>query len=317
MQEAIAGPDTGNDSMTSDRNATQRTFQTVLQESNQTFELRQPLYRRLAELREGRAVISFFASFADPNVHLVQPDADMVEEVLANSDCSKGVSLILNAPGGDGLAAERMIRVCRSYSGGDFETIVPARSKSAATIVCLGSDRILMSPTSELGPVDPQVPYDIGLGQPMLVPADTIVKTYDGLFEAAGNLEPNARIEPYLQQLSKFDAAYVLEMRKAQELSEDIALSSVKLKMLAGMDDDQIRERLRPFTDPDETKDHGRSIGWEMAQECGLEVHKIELNDDLWRVIWALYTRCNYVVNNAATPVGKLVESVNASYWSS
>ena len=174
-----------------------------------------------------------------------------------------------------------------------------------------------MSPTSELGPVDPQVPYDIGLGQPMLVPADTIVKTYDGLFEAAGKLAPNARIEPYLQQLSKFDAAYVSEMRKAQELSEDIALSSAKMKMLAGLDNDEIRNRLRPFTDPHETKNHGRSIGWEMAKECGLEVQKIELQDELWRVIWALYTRCNYVVHNAATPAGKLVESVDGSYWSS
>lgn len=105
-------------------------------------------------------------------------------------------------------------------------------------------------------------------------------------------------------------------MRKAQELSEDIALSSAKMKMLAGFDDDEIRQRLRPFTDPDETKNHGRSIGWEMAKECGLEVQKIELQDDLWKVIWALYTRCNYVVNNATTPVGKLVESVDESYWS-
>ena len=111
--------------MTTDGNSTPRTFQTVLQETNQAFELRQPLYRRLAELREGRVIIAFFAKFMDPNVHLQQQDADMVEEVLANSDCTKGISLILNAPGGDGLAAERMIRVCRSYSGGDFETIVP------------------------------------------------------------------------------------------------------------------------------------------------------------------------------------------------
>lgn len=124
------------DSMTNDRSSTQRTFQTVLQESNQAFELRQPLYRRLAELREGRAVVSFFASFADPSVHLVQPDADMVEEVLANSDCSKGISLILNAPGGDGLAAERMIRVCRSYSGGDFRD-------DRASPVQIGSDDCL------------------------------------------------------------------------------------------------------------------------------------------------------------------------------
>ena len=174
-----------------------------------------------------------------------------------------------------------------------------------------------MSPTSELGPVDPQVPYDIGLGEPVLLPADTIVKTYEGLFGATDRLGPNDRIEPYLQQLSKFDAAYVSEVRKAQELSEDIALSSAKMKMLASMDDDEIRERLKPFTDPDATKNHGRSIGWEMARECGLEVEKIELHDELWRVIWALYTRCNYVVQNAASPVGKLVESVDESHWSS
>ena len=54
-----------------------------------------------------------------------------------------------------------------------------------------------------------------------------------------------------------------------------------------------------------------------MAKECGLEIQKIELQSDLWRVIWALYNRCNYVVNNGATPVGKLVESVDGSYWSS
>lgn len=72
-----------------------------------------------------------------------------------------------------------------------------------------------------------------------------------------------------------------------------------------------------PFTDPEETKNHGRSIGWEMAKECGLEVQKIELQDDLWKVILALYTRCNYVVNNRETPVGKLIESVDESYWSS
>ena len=128
---------------------------------------------------------------------------------------------------------------------------------------------------------------------------------------------PNARIEPHLQQLSKFDAAYVTELKKAHELSEDIALSSAKMKMLAGIDDEEIRKRLRPFTDLDETKNHGRSIGWEMAKECGLEVQKVELQDELWKVIWALYTRCNYVVQNAATPVGKLVESVDESYWSS
>ena len=59
--------------------------------------------------------------------------------------------LIIDAPGGDGLAAERLIEVCRSYTKKDFETIVPARAKSAATMVCLGSDRILLKPNFRVG----------------------------------------------------------------------------------------------------------------------------------------------------------------------
>ena len=156
----------------------------------------------------------------------------------------------------------------------------------------------MMSPTSELGPVDPQVPYDIGLGQPVLMPAATIVKTYDGLFAQANQLDPNSRIEPHLQQLSKFDATYVEELRKAQDLSEDIALSSAKMRMLSGKDDAEIKSLLEPFTDPEKTKDHGRGISWEVARDCGLNVEKIELNSELWTVIWALYARCNFVVQS-------------------
>jgi ClpP class serine protease len=129
-------------------------------EVNQTHELRKPLLEKLQKLREGRAIVSFFIGFQS-NVPLMQSDADMIEEVLCNTDTSRGLTLILDAPGGDGLAAERIIRACRSYTKKDFEAIVPARAKSAATMVCLGADRILMGKTSELGPIDPQVPMKL------------------------------------------------------------------------------------------------------------------------------------------------------------
>lgn len=73
-------------------------------------------------------------------------------------DLSKGLIIMINSPGGDGLAAERIINVCRSYSGtGEYQVIVPGKAKSAATMVCFGASAIYMSPTSELGPVDPQI----------------------------------------------------------------------------------------------------------------------------------------------------------------
>ena len=83
-------------------------------------------------------------------------DSTMIEEVLRNLDLSNGLALIINSPGGDGLAAERIINVCRKYSKtNEFWAIVSDKAKSAATMVCFGASKILMSETSELGPIDP------------------------------------------------------------------------------------------------------------------------------------------------------------------
>ncbi|MFH0909066.1 MAG: hypothetical protein V1929_09915 [bacterium] len=116
-------------------------FESTQKEVTQDHSIRRPLIQKIQELRAGRLVISFFISFQS-RAPLGSEDANMIEEVLVNSDTSKGVTLLLDAPGGDGLAAERIIQLCKKYSKGDFETIVPARAKSAATMVCLGSDRM-------------------------------------------------------------------------------------------------------------------------------------------------------------------------------
>jgi Serine dehydrogenase proteinase len=284
-------------------------FSQIQKETAQAHPLRKPLLEKIRELRGGRAVVSFHVTFyGDFPLH--QKDADMLEEILGNTDCSKGVTLILDAPGGDGLAAERMIQICRSYSKVDFETIVPARAKSAATMVCLGSDRILMSPTSELGPVDPQV-YVGSEGEGRWMAAHHIVKTYDELFNAAINLQ-NGQIEPYLQQLKNLNAVDIQELKSQQLLAENIAISSLQRSMMKGKSDDDIRKSIRPFIDPDITMSHGRALNHERASACGLNIEFMDLNSDLWKNVWSIYSRSNFVVD--ATSTAKLVETVENSY---
>lgn len=289
---------------------TNATFGNILEETNQGHTLRRPILERIQELRRGRAVVSFFISFG-AHIPLSQKDADMLEEVLANIDCSQGLTLILDAPGGDGLAAERIIQACRAYSGEDFEAIIPARAKSAATMICLGADRVIMSPTSELGPIDPQVVYDLGQG-PVWVAAHHITRTYEDLLASAS--QPNANIAPYLQQLDRFNAVNISWLREAAELSEEIAVRSLANGMLKGEDEETIRERIKPFTDPTIMKSHGRGITADTARECGLEVEMIDLSSDLWKTVRSLYLRSNHVVDNPATTVRKLLETVNDSY---
>ncbi|MGA7725905.1 MAG: hypothetical protein WCA95_11550 [Opitutaceae bacterium] len=279
-------------------------FTEIQKEINQTHDLRKPHLEKISKLRGNRAVVSLFITFFG-DYPLMSKDSDMVEEVLSNADCSNGISLIIDAPGGDGLAAERLIQVCRSYTKKDFETIVPARAKSAATMVCLGSDRILLSPTSELGPIDPQVYYEDGW-----VAAYHLVKTYDELFAAA--VSTTGKIEPYLQQLTKFDAVVINDLRAATKLSESIAVTSLKTSMLKGKDEVQIRKMIERFTNPELTLSHGRALNHELSKSCGLNIELMDLSSELWKEVWALYTRSNFVVDNTST--AKIVETIDDSY---
>lgn len=289
------------------------TFKTVHKEISQAAELRRPYLEAIEKARDGRTLVSFFISFYSP-IPLSQEDADQLEEVLANSDCEKGITLLLDAPGGDGLAAERIINICRSYSkNGDFETIVAARAKSAATMVCLGSDRILMSPTSELGPIDPQVPMDLrGTGNEDWVAAHHITSAYDDLFSKATTLPPDGRIEPYLQQLQKFSAVNISQLKTASKLAENIAVKSLMNGMLKGKSENDVKKLIKPFTDPKITMSHGRGIDYTQANDCGLTVECVGLESELWEAVWGLYVRSKYIVNR--TPTAKLIDTLDSSY---
>lgn len=59
-------------------------------------------------------------------------DADMLEGILQKLDLTNGLALLISSPGGSGLAAERIINICRNYSvTGEYSAIVPGKAKSA------------------------------------------------------------------------------------------------------------------------------------------------------------------------------------------
>lgn len=93
-----------------------------------------------------------------------QNDVLGMNALLQHVEPGASITLLLNSPGGDVDAAERlqhMLRESVSPRGmqqtGDVEIVVPNRAKSAATVMALGAHQVTMSDTSELGPIDPQV----------------------------------------------------------------------------------------------------------------------------------------------------------------
>jgi len=285
-------------------------FQAIQVEVHQDPSLRKPHIKKIKELRNNRLVISFFISFQSRS-SLGPEDANMIEEVLVNSDTSQGITLLLDAPGGDALAAERIIQLCKKYTKKDFETLVPARAKSAATMVCLGSDRIVMGATSELGPIDPQIPMKIGEAW-QWVAAHHVIRTYDTLMSSAVSLT-HGHIDPYLQQLAQFNATQIQILRSSTKLAESMAISSLKRGMLKGLSEKEIKKRIKCFTDPDITLAHGRALSIEHLASCGLKIEEIDLGSELWKNVRDLHTRSLYVVDRGETG-HKLLETLDCSY---
>ncbi len=194
-------------------------IQQVLTEQNQAHETRQKIFRSLENLLN-RPVVSFFTSFRYP-VMIEDDDADMLEGILQKMDLSDGLVVMISSPGGDGLAAERIVNVLRNYSGSnDYYIIAPGKAKSAASMICFGASKIIMGATSELGPIDPQL-TTVEEGRVKRFSVYNIVKSYDDLFSRA--VKEQGNLQPYLQQLANYDEREIKEFRAALSLSEDIA----------------------------------------------------------------------------------------------
>lgn len=286
---------------------TEPIFGKVLTEQNQGHETRIHAIKQLEKILD-RPVVSFFTSFNYP-VMMENSDVDMLEGVLQKMNLDKGLVLLISSPGGNGLAAERIINVCRSYSGTkEFWALVPGKAKSAATMVCFGASGVYMGPVSELGPIDPQITVPDGPRLKRFSLWNT-VKSYNDLFEKAVKAKGN--LQPYLQQLANYDAREIIEFKDAISLSEDIAIKALKSGMLSSKSNSQIKKDIDIFLSPKTTKAHGRPICRDEAKTCGLNIKSVNIKDKLWPVMYELYVRGN---NFVSTRVAKCVESSEYSY---
>lgn len=280
-------------------------------EMHQQPETRRKFFNKIEHFSEldGRTLVTFFTSFNHP-VQMEDADCDALEAMLQKADLKKGLALMVSSPGGNGLAAERIVNVCRAYSGTkDYWAIVPGKAKSAGTIVCMGASKILMSCSSELGPVDPQI-FTVEDGRGKAFSLHNLVQTYKKLFNGAAKTK--GRLEPYLQQLSKYDSREIATYEALIQLANDIAQKVLSTGMMKGQTSAAIKRKIEIFLNPAAgTLAHGRPIFVAEAKRCGLNCDEIDVKSDLWQAIYELYVRTNAFVSNSFC---KTIESSQGAF---
>ena len=69
---------------------------------------------------------------------------------------ARKIALFLHSTGGDTMVPWRLVNLIREYCD-EFTVLVPYKAHSAATLICLGANEIVMTKMGELSPVDPSV----------------------------------------------------------------------------------------------------------------------------------------------------------------
>jgi hypothetical protein len=145
------------------RYAPQEALDNMANESDRTdfsvsAQKRQALIRRIEDIR-GSSVICYLTSFRQNAGGQIAEDAvrvffDHLLKLPSRPVAKLDVFLCSN--GGASTVPWRLVSLFREFAQ-SFNVLIPYRAYSAATLIALGADEIVMHPFGELGPIDPSV----------------------------------------------------------------------------------------------------------------------------------------------------------------
>lgn len=246
-------------------------------------------YKKLEKLRNSKLLVYCTSDRpkAETNIgsDILGPFADHLDKI---GDVDK-ITLFIYSNGGSTLAAWSLANLIRSFCK-DFEVIVPFRCQSAATLISLGANRIIMTKQGTLGPIDPSTnglmnPQVNINGQNIRVPVS--VEHINGYLEMAKqdfNISNPENLSDVFLKLT--DKIHPLSLG-------DVYKSKIQIQMLAEklLNYHEIKRENVPkvvsFLCSDSGSHDYTIYRKEAKEELGLNIEKPD--DELYSVIKAIY----------------------------
>ena len=224
-------------------------------------------------------------------------DAMRFRDLLHRVANNQNIELLLHTAGGDIDAAEKLVLMIREKVGeSSFRIVVPHLAKSAGTLMVLGADTVLMSDTSELGPIDPQVliPHD-NTGM-MRIPAQSYLDAYD---EHARYLETHPNDVATRIMFEKLDPSIRQVCLAAKQRSRSLAETLLRRGMFFNGPPNWT-VTAGELIDTKRWRTHSQVISWRDAMDppIALRVDYLDPQDPLWEKYWHLYCLQRLQIND-------------------
>lgn len=245
------------------------------------------------EIKLKSTLVCYYCTPLHPWGALMDHDPDIIEQMLRGLDFDKydgDATLLLTTPGGMPYAAGKIVKVFRTYSK-VFKTLVVTRSLSAGTLVCLGSDELIMTETASLGPIDPQLQLISPSKQGRLVSAEAIIKAFNDMIrEAQAAIIGKQPPDPFYHILNTMDVTQVIESIRAKNATEKMAEVLLRTGLLKN-NPKKIKKVVKWFIAEGAEEQHGKHLYPDNIISQGIEVTIIPIKSDIDYLIAELHTR--------------------------
>src|ERR1035437_8708461 len=113
------------------------------------------LIKKIEEQRKSKVVTYITSDRQGPvNARIAMDVVPIISKQLQKIGKTQNIDLFLYSSGGDTLVPWRLVSMIREYCS-QFSVLIPYKAHSAATMISLGADEIVMTDLSELSPIDP------------------------------------------------------------------------------------------------------------------------------------------------------------------
>lgn len=191
------------------------------------------------------------------------------------------------SPGGTAEAAESIVEILRAKFS-DVRFIIPSVAKSAATMLAMSGNMLLLDERSELGPTDPQMIVNRD-GHLVVAPAHAIKEQ----FQLAGKqiTKDSKLLTPWLPILRQYGPSLLSECDRSLSLSNKLVTKWLKKYMFSGERNAgrKSAQIARYLTSKVQFQSHARRIGIDDLRAKGVKILDMRTNPDLQNAVWELH----------------------------
>jgi hypothetical protein len=247
--------------------------------------MRKELIKEIQNIRSSKVIV-YFTGDRQLAIARIADDAvrPLYNHLLSIGKNTK-IDLLLYSRGGDVSVPWRIVSMFREFCD-EFSILIPYKAHSAATLMSLGADSIIMGKKAELSPIDPTlVKMTVGetAGPPQEISVED-VNSYISFIRERANINDQSALAQVVSILANTLTPLTLGSVNRQNSHIRLVARKLLTSRKAKLDEAKISSIVETLTE--KIYSHGHAIGRKEAQEIGLP---IEIDDKVETPLWKLY----------------------------